>query len=181
MSYSYTAGPRGEKWESFTFVSSGKKGTNVHDLALLFSKLEYDLFENGSEWAGSWEDVAKSIKSKCNANQSKVGYLRLSCHGNDGVFVMGKSIFAISNMDKWTPHVAQIAGYFVPGVSFITIDACRVGRDDQILTGFSNALGGVDVRGYEELQSAFNNSAENGRGAAVTCRVNICTRHEAIQ
>lgn len=177
MGYSYVAGPRGQRWESFSFVSTMK---NPLDLAMLFSKFEIDSFETGgSEWANSWDDIAKAIRTRCDANKSRVGFLRLSCHGNIGAFKMGKSVFTESNSARWTPIVSQIAGYFVPGVSFVTIDACKTGQGQEILKAFSMALGGVDVRGYEEIQNS-STSEENNRGAFATCRVNICSRNAGI-
>lgn len=177
MSYTYTAGPQGARWESFNFVSTM---SNPLDLAILFSKFELDSFESGgSAWADSWSEVAQTIRSRCDANRSKVGFLRLSCHGNTGAFKMGKSIFAESNADRWSPVVAQIAGYFVPGVSFVTIDACKTGAGQGLLQAFSKALGGVDVRGYEEIQTK-STSDENGRGPFVTCRVSICRRSAGL-
>lgn len=177
MGYTYVAGPQGQRWESFSFVSTMK---NALDLAMLFSKFEMDSFEpGGSEWADSWDDIARAIRSRCERNKSRVGFLRLSCHGNIGAFKMGKSVFTEANAARWTPVVAQIAGYFVPGVSFVTIDACKTGQGEGLLKAFSTALGGVDVRGYEELQTK-STSEENGRGAFATCRVNICSRHPGI-
>ena len=177
MAYSYVAGPSGQRWESFSFVSTMKSPL---DIAMLISKFEMDNFESGgSEWADSWGTVAKSIRARCDSNKSRVGFLRLSCHGNVGVFRMGSSIFAESNSSLWTPVVSQIAAYFVPGVSFVTIDACKTGAGQGLLAAFSKALGGVDVRGYEELQTK-STSEDNGRGAFSTCRVKICTRSPGI-
>jgi hypothetical protein len=177
MAYSYIAGPSGKRWESFNFVSNMKSPL---DIAMLISKLEMDSFEmGGSEWAGSWGAVANSIRTRCDSNQSQVGFLRLSCHGNVGIFRMGNSIFAESNASQWTPIVSQIAGYFVPGVSFVTIDSCKTGAGQGILEAFSQALGGVDVRGYEELQTK-STSEDSDRGAFSTCRVKICTRTPGI-
>ena len=177
MGYSFVAGPRGQRWDSFSFVSSMK---NPLDIAMLFSKFELDNFEpGGSEWANSWDEIASSIKKTCERNKSRVAFLRLSCHGNVGAFRMGKSVFTENNSSKWGPVVSQIAGYFLPGVSFVTIDACKTGKGEGLLKAFSTALGGVDVRGYEDLQKK-STSEENGRGAFSTCRVNICTKNKGL-
>ena len=61
----------------------------------------------------------------------------------------------------------------------MTIDSCKTGRGEGVLKAFSKALGGVDVRGYEELQTK-STSEENDRGAFVTCRVNICARNSGM-
>jgi hypothetical protein len=177
MGYTYVAGPKGDRWESFNFVSTM---TNPLDLAILYSKFELDSFEpGGSAWAASWGDVACEIRDRCEANGSRVGFLRLSCHGNTGAFKMGRSVFTEANVAKWRPVVAQVAGYFVPGVSFVTIDACKTGAGKGLLQAFSIALGGVDVRGYEEIQTR-STSDENGRGAFATCRVKICARSPGL-
>lgn len=177
MGYSFTAGPKRERWDSFNFVSTR---SNWLDLAMTISKFEMDNFEpGGSEWADSWEAVARSIARTCAANGSRVAQLRLSCHGNVGRFKMGRTLFTEENAAKWTPVVAQIAGYFVPGVSFVTIDSCKTGAGEGILKAFSSALGGVDVRGYEDLQRK-STSEENGRGAFVTCRATVCARNAGL-
>lgn len=174
MGYSFKSANDGRQWESFSFVSKAK---DRFDLAMLWSKMEIDLFETGgSEWAGSWDDVASCISRRCRKNNSRVAFLRLSCHGNVGAFAMGNSIFVESNKDKWMPIVAQISGYFVPGVSFVTIDSCKTGAGDGVLKAFSTALGGVDVRGYEDIQTK-STSEDSGRGAFVTCRVEVCERN----
>jgi hypothetical protein len=177
LGFSYVAGPQGQRWDSFSFVSTMK---HPLDLAMLWSKFELDSFEpGGSEWANSWNDVAVSIRTRCQQNKSKVAFLRLSCHGNVGLFRMGKTLFLESNASSWSPIVSQIAGYFVPGLSFVTIDACKTGQGEGILKAFSRALGGVDVRGYEELQDR-STSEENGRGAFSTCRINTCQRNAGL-
>ncbi len=174
MGYTFTGGPRGQKWEMFNFVSERAKGSL--DLAMLISKFEVDNFEpGGAQWAGSWQDIDLAIRNKCDASNSKVGFLRMSCHGNVGYFRMGRSEFHMSNADRWGPVVARLAGYFVPGVSFVTIDSCLTGRGPEILKRFSQALGGVHVRAYEELQDQ-STSPENGRGPFVTCQINTCKR-----
>lgn len=177
MGYSFVAGPKGQRWDSFNFVSKQK---SLLDIAMLISKFEMDSFETGgSQWAGSWNEIAETIRTTCNANRSRVAFLRLSCHGNVGTFRMGNSVFTDTNAQEWEPVVAQIAGFFVPGVSFVTIDSCKTGQGDGVLKAFSRALGGVDVRGYEEIQTK-STSEDSDRGAFVTCKVNVCSRSGGI-
>ncbi len=177
MGYSFTAGPKRQRWDSFNFVSTKK---NFLDIAMSTAKSEMDDFEpGGSEWADSWEDIAKTIARTCTVNRSRVAFLRMSCHGNVGQFRMGKTLFLEKNAHEWAPIVSQIAGFFVPGVSFVTIDSCKTGQGQGVLTAFSKALGGVDVRGYEDIQNK-STSEEDGRGAFVTCRVNVCTKNKGL-
>lgn len=171
MTEKYKAGPNGQKWENFIFIADYKKSTI--DLPMIISKLTFDMFEGGSTWAKNWNDICKMIEKTCGKNESKIGFLRISCHGNTGIFAVGNSVFTVSNSKMWIPAVAKISKFFVPGVSFVTIDACRTGADAEILKLFSRALGGVSVRGYEQNQTE-NSSSEDGRGPFVTCRTHIC-------
>jgi hypothetical protein len=176
MAFSYLAGPRGQKWDSFVFVAAYNKP--LQNVAMLVSRIEYGLFEkSGADWVTCWADVSRVVQTVCSKNGSKVSFLRISCHGNAGVFAVGTSIFSVKNASKWKPEVAKLSSLFTPGVSFVTIDACQTAADDRILQLFSEALGGVDVRGYEETQTE-NTTAENGRGPFVTCKMTICNRTE---
>ncbi len=104
MSHSYKVGPKNQNWDSFIFVADYNK--SLPDLAMWVSKFETSFFEKeGSSWATGWNDVVRTINSVCTKNGSKVSFLRLSCHGNVGVFALGNSIFSVKNYDKWKPQV----------------------------------------------------------------------------
>ncbi|MDK9695763.1 MAG: hypothetical protein OEL76_05180 [Siculibacillus sp.] len=173
MSHLFQNSRTGQRWELINFVS---KPSGIRGMAMLSSMLEIGLFEaGGGHWAGCWDDLAKKVVSTCTANKSKVAHLRISCHGDDGAFALGRSVFAAKNAPQWRPIVSQIASYFVPRVSFVTIDACRVAQDSEVLGLFSEALGGVAVRGYMEVQTK-STSEENDRGDFVTCHMENCRR-----
>lgn len=168
----FTAGTMGKRWAHFIFVADYQK--TIPDIAMVVSKFSFDRFDRGSKWATSWNDVVHSVKTLCEKEKCKVALFRLSCHGNQNGFKLGSSVFTEKNKDKWKPEVEKIAKYFDPNVSFVTIDACKTGQNQRLLQLFSEALGGVKVRGYEKNQSGFSTTEENDRGNFITCKVEIC-------
>lgn len=104
------------------------------------------------------------------AGNGKISRLDIEGHGNDQGMMMGSDFVTSGNFAVYEAEFKKLAPYMTDD-AVVNLHGCKVGNNQQLLIGLSNALGGAEVRAGTGLQYA----APGIEGTVVVCEGGVCT------
>ena len=145
---------------------------------------------NGGEmWTVIYDvvDLVRHVKAKC-GEKFYIGTLRIGGHGNTDRFRLGNTLISNAPLnDNGTlitsvfindlkPWLKEIIPYFKPGSSYVVLDTCLVGQNDDLLKNLSDAFGGTPVIAPFDFQGTNEGSGEPPliEGKARACYPDKC-------
>ena len=157
-------------WVMDSSYSLGTKENIATAIAQIVSKGEIDI--------SSVKDMVGKVSAVCIVNAARIRKLVISGHGGRKGFTIGADIIGMPNIHQYQVDLQKLNSFLDNTCSVVCLDHCNTGQNQELLQLLSNMWGGVEIRAFEGIQSAWNDqtidSTFEGEGPVAICKFSNC-------